>query len=300
MCIADSTFFYYQIFHFFINIEGQTLPVDIATLASLVDEVWDKDCEPLSQHCSTEWVVIPEQPTMFGFFQFVYLTNRSVNQFKESAVPDFVCFDGQKCPISLATIVTIKIINGLTCCHTSNLTDNVEYMDFDELLATFSVISRACWRTGMEKACINSSYFHCNQSSKCIPNHRVRDGTIDCLHSEDELFDACQLYDSNRFICESDQNICLQPVALGNGFEECPLGEDEAYTYARDSVKLVPFTVLCDSFDDYRGFSMSHVHNSLISHPTAKIVPIKREQERAYIAKCGFSLFIFSFFSSLR
>lgn len=82
---------------------------------------WDKDCELLSNYCLDKWLVLPEQPIMHGYFQFVYLTNRSVNEFKINAEPDFVCFDTQKCPILLSEIVPIEIIDGLTCGHIFDL-----------------------------------------------------------------------------------------------------------------------------------------------------------------------------------
>ncbi|CAF4827302.1 unnamed protein product, partial [Rotaria magnacalcarata] len=44
-----------------------------------------------------DWIVVPENPTMFGFFQFVYLTNRSTSEFQASPAPDFICFDAQRC-----------------------------------------------------------------------------------------------------------------------------------------------------------------------------------------------------------
>ncbi|CAF4641175.1 unnamed protein product [Rotaria sp. Silwood1] len=200
-----------------------------------------------------EWMVMPEHPMMFGFIQFVYLTNRSIDEFKKSAVPDFICFDAQKCPALLATITPINIIHGLTCCNISNLINYVEFLDFDRLISTFPGIIRNCWTRDIETSCANSSYFHCNQSLKCIPYNRVGDGIADCFHSEDESFNACHLNDSNRFTCESNPNQCLLPVALGNGLPDCPQGEDELYAYTSSLVKLMPFASLCNYYNDYEG-----------------------------------------------
>ncbi|CAF2943632.1 unnamed protein product [Rotaria sp. Silwood2] len=108
---------------------------------------------------------------------------------------------------------------------------------------------------GIEKSCLNSSYFHCNQSLKCIPYHRVADGMVDCYHSEDEQFNACQLNESTRFTCPSDPNKCLSLVALGNIFSDCPLEEDKAYKYKISVGKLVPFSTLCDKHNDYNSHS---------------------------------------------
>jgi hypothetical protein len=224
--------------------------VDIVKSAPIVEDVWDRDCEPLSQYCLSEWVVIPSHATMFGFFQFVFLTNRSVSEFKENVAPDFVCFDAQKCPSLVTNIISIEIISGLSCCHISNLTDNGPMMYFEQLMSVFSYVRDICLATGTEQSCKNSSYFHCNESLKCIPYHRVGDGIADCRYQEDESSDVCQSNDSNRFICQSDPNKCLSSVAVGNGLFDCPQGEDEVYVYTRDVVQLMPFSVLCGDEPD--------------------------------------------------
>ncbi|CAF4339211.1 unnamed protein product, partial [Rotaria sp. Silwood2] len=50
---------------------------------------WDTNCELLANSCLDEWLVLPEYSVMYGYFQFVYLTNRSINEFKINVVPDF-------------------------------------------------------------------------------------------------------------------------------------------------------------------------------------------------------------------
>ncbi|CAF4299044.1 unnamed protein product, partial [Rotaria socialis] len=213
---------------------GQPSPADIGTFESIIDHVWNESCQPLSQHCMMEWIVIPENPTMFEFFQFVYLTNRSTT-----------------------TVTSINIVNGLTRCHISNLIEYVEYMDFYQLLSTFVNFGRKCLKTSVEKSCINASYFHCNESLKCIPYYRVGDGVADCFYFEDEDFNTCQLNDSNRFICTSDPNKCLSLVVAGNGMNDCPSGEDEAYTYTFDLVKLVTFPDICNGNNDNKDYSVN-------------------------------------------
>ncbi|CAF0732950.1 unnamed protein product [Adineta steineri] len=212
----------------------------------LIEDIWNEDCEPLSKHCFSEWLVIPAHPILFGIFQFIYFTNRSVNEFKETITPDFICFNAQSCPVLLAKIVSIEIINGLTCCHPSNLTEATGIKDFKEIVNSFSFYRHECLEKGIEKSCTNSSYFHCNESMKCIPYNRVGDGKYDCFFGEDESFNACQLNDSNRFQCESDAHKCLSPVAIGNGIWDCPSRDDEIFSYTQDLVILVPFPELCN------------------------------------------------------
>jgi hypothetical protein len=250
------------IFSNLLSEERHTPVIDLTLLINplqpppIIDDLWNKDCKPLSQHCLSEWLVIPENPIMFGFLQFVYLTNRSVNEFKENIAPDFVCFDANKCPALLATIVPIKLVTGLTCCYTSDLVNTNNMKDFNEIIMFFSYVNRQCLEIGIEQTCTNSSSLHCNQSLKCIPYHRVGDGMVDCYYGEDESFDACQLNDSNRFICESDPTKCLSPVAIGNGFRDCPSGEDEVFAYTNNLMKLIPFPVLCDNDYNYNMFSL--------------------------------------------
>ncbi|CAF2543175.1 unnamed protein product [Rotaria sp. Silwood2] len=208
---------------------------------------WDTNCELLANSCLDKWLTLPEYPVMYGYFQFVYLTNRSINQFKTSIVPDFVCFDAEKCPALLSRIVPIKIIDGLTCCRTFDLIFEYPIDQFHMLNTMFFDLYHACSTTGNEMSCANSSYFHCNQSLKCISYHRVGDGFIDCYYNEDESFSTCHLNDSNRLMCTSDPTKCLLPVAIGDGLRNCPNGEDESDKYIYDIQRPIPFSSICDT-----------------------------------------------------
>ncbi|CAF0830422.1 unnamed protein product [Rotaria sp. Silwood1] len=197
---------------------------------SIVADVWNEDCEHLSQHCLSEWVVISAYPIFPGMFQFIYLTNRSVDEFKKNVAPNFVCFNARRCPVLASKIVSIKILDGLSCCHLSNLTD-VQFKDFNEIVKKFGSLNQHCLRNGIEQSCTDPSYFHCNKSMKCIPYHRVGDGVVDCHFREGEDFNACQLNDTTRFKCQSNLNKCFSPVVIGDGFHNCLSREDEIFTY---------------------------------------------------------------------
>ncbi|CAF2548696.1 unnamed protein product [Rotaria sp. Silwood2] len=207
---------------------------------------WDTDCELLANSCLDEWLILPEYPVMYGYFQFVYLTNRSINEFKINVAPDFVCFDAQKCPTLLSRIVSIKIIDGLTCCRTFDLFPEYPREHFHMLNIEFLQLYRVCSATGNEMSCANSSYFHCNQSLKCISYNRVGDGFRDCYYYEDESFPTCHLNISNQFRCTSDPTKCLLPVAIGNGYPDCPQGEDEASENIYGIQRQIPFSSICD------------------------------------------------------
>ncbi|UJR06644.1 hypothetical protein I4U23_010928, partial [Adineta vaga] len=207
---------------------------------------WSRNCEFLANHCSDEWLTLPAKPVMYDYFQFIYMTNRSVDEFKRNVAPDFVCFDAQKCPSLASTIHRIDIIDGLTCCHISNLTENIETQHFHFMNILFARINRQCSTTDIEVSCENSSYFHCNVSLKCISYHRVGNGFRDCDYNEDELFPACQLNDSNRLKCISHETNCLLPVALKYGNRNCPKTGNERLMNRFAFNKSVPFAALCD------------------------------------------------------
>ncbi|CAF1647757.1 unnamed protein product, partial [Adineta ricciae] len=205
-----------------------------------------QDCESLSKHCSSEWLVIPARPIFLDFFQFVYLTNRSMDLFQNNIAPDFVCFNPKKCSILAMTVVPIEIIKKLMCCHVSNLTKMMVIEDFYAAARIFSYARQQCLTMGNEKSCKNSSYFYCNQSMKCISKYRVQDGKVDCFYREDELFNTCQWNDSNRFQCSSDSSKCLSFVAVNNFNDDCPSGEDEAWPKIQDVTIETPFHKICD------------------------------------------------------
>ncbi|CAF4563729.1 unnamed protein product, partial [Rotaria sp. Silwood2] len=213
----------------------------------------DEDCEFLANYCLDEWLILPEYPVMYGYFQFVYMTNRSINQFKINVVPDFVCFDAEKCPALLSRIVPIKIIDGLTCCRTFDLILNDLREEFYMLNHEFSNLYRVCSTTGNEMSCTNSSYFYCNESLKCISYHRVGDGFKDCFYNEDESFPTCHLNVSNRFNCTSDPTKCLLPVAIGNGQIDCPQGEDEKNENIYGILHQISFSSICDGIPHVNG-----------------------------------------------
>ncbi|CAF1363505.1 unnamed protein product, partial [Rotaria sordida] len=196
---------------------SSSLLPDVFIMLEDIDAIWDKDGEFLANYCLNEWLILPEYPIMYGYFQFVYLNNRSINEFQINIVPNFICFDAQKCPVLLSRIFPIKIIDGLTCCRSSDLIGASPRKYFPMFYEEFRNLNHECSTTGNETSCADSSYFHCYKSLKCISYNRVGDGFNDCYHNEDELFPTCHLNISNRFNCTSDPTKCLLPVAIGNG-----------------------------------------------------------------------------------
>ncbi|CAF1308871.1 unnamed protein product [Adineta ricciae] len=205
------------------------------------------DCESLLTHCSSVWIGIPQQPQLFGFFQFIYLTNRSNLEFENNVMPDYVCFHPQRCPGLLPIIVPIELDNGLTCCHISNLVNLSNVQNFDGMENHFKDIIRRCLTIGTELSCSQSYLFHCSRSLKCISRHRLVDGFRDCYFGEDEDYPACHLNDFNRFRCVSNRSKCLSFVAVGNLVSDCRRAEDELVSVERIRLQRPPFGYLCNT-----------------------------------------------------
>ena len=229
----------------------ETHPPGMEGFERYTNRIWDEDCEALSTHCTEEWLSIPEYPFLFGYFQMIYLTNRSVSDFYANPMPDFICFDERKCPALRINLTTIDLIDNLICAATLDVIDDMHHSDFDFFLASLGDRTRHCLHKGLEESCPNGSYFHCSQSLKCIPWHHVRNGHGDCFYFEDEHVDTCQMNNSKRFACYSDPTMCLEAVTVGDGMEECPSGEDELYIYTEDLLKIIPFSVLCNRYENY-------------------------------------------------
>ena len=203
-------------------------------------------CKSLSEHCFSEWVSIPQQPILFGFFQFLYATNRSISEFETNVLPDLVCFNPQRCLGLLHMNMSIERINDLTCLHTDQLITQRNVLNYNKMEYYFKDVIRRCLTLGTELSCSSSSLFHCPKSLKCISYHRVVDSFPDCYYGEDEMYPACQLNHSSRFTCLSNSSICLSKVAVGNLIPDCPTEEDEMSFIDRFRSYQPPFSYLCN------------------------------------------------------
>ncbi|UJR07672.1 hypothetical protein I4U23_011958 [Adineta vaga] len=145
---------------------------------------WNEECESLIDHCTEEWLVLPAKPILYGYFQFFYFTNRSINEFKENIASHFVYFQAKNCPCLLSTFKQVKIIDGLTCTYISNQT-----------------------------SCKNSSYFYCNISRKCISYNRIINGI-------DELNYPNTNCSFNEFLCKNKNLHSTSCLPFSNMFHK--------------------------------------------------------------------------------
>ncbi|CAF3742556.1 unnamed protein product [Adineta steineri] len=268
--ICDANRYYYMFFNVFTSLDHiSNLSCRHAFYCSLrfstiihfkYNDTSNTGCEFLGNHCQSEWLLLPKSPFIYGLFQFVYLTNRSVDEFKRNIAPDFICFNATHCPGLIHYSIDIGMHNGLTCYKMHDLINRtllVWYL-LDQILID---LGQRCLTIGTDKTCSHSSLFHCSNSSKCISKHRLVDGYNDCYFKEDELFPSCQLNDSKRFTCASNPEKCLSLVAIENGIKDCELGDDEWPEDRRDIRRNpVSFAIFCDGEKDL--FSMDTFNNT--------------------------------------
>jgi hypothetical protein len=161
----------------------------------------------LADSCPGQYVSFPKHPILYGHFQFVYRTDRSIDGFEDNIIPDLVCNDPRQC----LTLPNPKIkINGFDCRPNWQFFSKVidHWMYVYPQLADFI---HACSTIGNDNQCApHPSLFHCVHSEKCISKHRLIDGISDCYYEEDEKFtDSCLLNDSQRFNCNTSNITCL-------------------------------------------------------------------------------------------
>ncbi|CAF2505877.1 unnamed protein product [Rotaria sp. Silwood2] len=216
-------------------------------------------CQKIVNHCSLKWLVWPEYPILYGFFQFVYLNNQSIPVFEKNIMPDYLCFNASYCPALIFCTEDIGINNGFNCCRTNSLKNDTVWRWDENFYIIFKDLILQCLTMGTDQACSHPSLFHCSRSSKCISKHRLNDGENDCYFAEDELYSACQLNDSWRFTCESETNKCLSIIAVENGKQDCCNGEDEWNEYQHQLFKgNIPFGLFCNGKNDLKWTDISN------------------------------------------
>ncbi|UJR16799.1 hypothetical protein I4U23_003698 [Adineta vaga] len=179
-------------------------------------------------------------------FHFIYLSNRSFSDFYHYVQPNYICFYPKDCLQLVKDAIDIGLNNGLICYYTNDISEE-SITNETQIRKVLDKLFLRCVTTGIERTCSHSSLFHCSISLKCISKHRLVDGISDCYYNEDELFDSCQLNDSQRFICSSEPNKCLAPIALYNRKYECQGKEDEMDEIQRNILKgYVPIGLICD------------------------------------------------------
>lgn len=178
----------------------------------------------LSSECKTDSKIIyPRSPIFDGHIRLAYSTDQ-LRKIGSSPIYtmfkfDYICFDSKRSPHLPVTV----IIDNFTCVDKFVLGIKTE-SEFLEVARSSVPIDPTAIN---ETHCRHSSLFHCPNTNKCISKHRLVDGRVDCYGGADERYnESCALNNRFRFHCTS--NICLSPIAVSDGIEQClPSGEDE-------------------------------------------------------------------------
>ncbi|CAF1503226.1 unnamed protein product [Adineta ricciae] len=234
-------------------------PMD--NILSIIDkdlcESFIDSTETLGDHCMSEWISFPEYPILYRFFQFIYFTNRSIEEFKMNILPDLICFNRSLCPGLLFCSIDIQIHNELNCCQIDHF-NLFKTNEWAQVFPMFEDILDRCALIGNDKNCSEPSLFYCQNSSKCIPKHLLLDRHMDCYFNEDEKVSACDLNDTKRFTSKLYPDECYSIVAIDpygtSGFNliyENPIYKPDALK------KRFPFQKICDSLYDVKPFDYS-------------------------------------------
>ncbi|UJR12854.1 hypothetical protein I4U23_017028 [Adineta vaga] len=187
-------------------------PDRIDFLSHLQNEI---HCEIPLEHCPLKWLVFPEYPILYSYFQFIYLTNRSRNDL----TPDFICFNGSRCPKYLFCSIDIGMRNGLHCCNGINITRTIITMWFS-LQNIFPNIFRNCFETTRDEKRIPSNLqMRSNESPKKLLFGYFCDGHQDLPY----------YYNNETDTDESDCYLwpCNNPYTRCNQYSSCLNGLDE-------------------------------------------------------------------------
>ena len=193
----------------------------------------------LQDKCTSVLVLFPQQAILHNHIRFAYWTNKTIEKriFQTSLLPDYVCYDAQRCPFLIPTLH----MNGSACILTTTLQVNTT-REIDLLFRTCLVKHENINLTDVRI----ESLFRCPGTTKLISKHRLLDGILDCYGGADETNkESCTLNQKHRFQCQSE-NKCISPVTMYDSVSNCVKGEDEK----RTEKTLISFQKFCNGFID--------------------------------------------------
>lgn len=219
-------------------------------------------CYKINNHCLVfilancpSLFAFPASPALLGHVYFYYSNNQSINKLAEgntTAKPMYVCYNETLCPFLPWTIT----INESTCLHFDHLSSESSWFG---ALEDLSKIFWSCSPNGIsQEHCAHDGFFQCENSSKCIPDRRLMDGTADCINASDERkIHSCKSNDPLRFSCESE-DACLSHLLLSDGIQNCVEGEDEDTPSKGPKDEWISFPTVCDGFIDVNLYRYMH------------------------------------------
>lgn len=205
------------------------------------------NCPPLYQ--------FPAYPILYGHVRFLYESKvRSWSNY-EIALPDYVCYDENRCSDFLSP--TIRL-NNLTCRPLSQigLKNEIRYAKMNLFLKDLKNLFRRCLITLDEKDhCNSSTMYQCLNSSKCISLSRLLDRIQDCPFNDDETFNnSCSLNDHQyRVRCSINGTIqCLSSFTCPEDRKLfIPTWEDQHAEKILVIDEQIFFSMICDGIERF-------------------------------------------------
>ena len=147
-------------------------------------EIIDRECP--------EMFFLPNAPIAFGHIYFAYTKAYLINRTQMSNVPEYICYNEQLCG-GFHTNKTSILFNNTICRRPKDFSAGSP-TNFN---GGNSLCSQIDWvRTYLSNCntvpsvpsiiCDNATMYQCVNSSKCIPQIRLRDTIFDCDHKDDE------------------------------------------------------------------------------------------------------------------
>ncbi|UJR16921.1 hypothetical protein I4U23_003819 [Adineta vaga] len=201
---------------------------DISCSQSLI-----KFCPPLFE--------FPAQSIGWSDLHFVYSWNRTGTF---STVPNYICYNEQRCAFSPSNIRFTKI-SAPTTILSCELASATNFQDFwlHQVPTIRTRLQRQCSLAIVinENYCSQPTQFRCG--NKCLSKHRLRDNLADCVDRADEVksINSCALKHAHRWECISNMTgkreiKCLPMTHTLQGERgECKIEE-----------KIPHFPTLCD------------------------------------------------------
>ncbi|CAF3113962.1 unnamed protein product [Rotaria sp. Silwood2] len=222
----------------------------------------NRACSGIIESTCPDMFYLPPIPILFNQVYFAY-TNKNVEfSIFSSAIPHYICFNGQLCSQYFVKYESIMFNN--TICYRPKdlgLYFRQERATWVHLYVTplFKLL-HTCYEMvdNSSALCNRSTMYQCINSSKCISRNRLNDGIIDCFYHDDEQLNmvnnTCLL---ERFIKHFKcikTNQCISYRLVNDGTCHCReywngLCDDE-FTDVHYARNHILFQIICDGFNE--------------------------------------------------
>ena len=201
-------------------------------LTRLMDEVNEISCSQLIQSDNTSrfltncnpLIRFPEKPVLLHHVHFLFRRDDLLaHSPAKTALPAYICFDPQLCEHLSPTFHG----QNLSCRTASEMGLDVSdsSLTWTSIMDTIRPYFYGCLLQVPDKDYRqHPSLYCCHNSSKCISQHRIIDGIIDCPYHDDEhaVSLSCSIKHAYRFRCHNEEQ-CRSPISLRTN---CPSGVD--------------------------------------------------------------------------